>query len=295
VGASIPPASERLARFLDAWARVRPVALQVQNEGLPSLPSRELVEGPSLSLRLGAGMGSGIPGAAPGLTLWADTAIRKDSGHALDAEPVLYFAHLRGALTKSLDTSSLPYLDASLSPVGVRASDWLNATEAEALVLQLARREPQDEQWVIRVGALHGMLRATPGWWKSPGEHGLFMELSAQLLGYKHLRHRSDRPILHALHLLEGGLRLGTRVEPERGAVLTLDAHALADLNFAWPTGATVVQSDIELGGGGALLFRAQGIEPFFHAGWLANRETGPDAILLSALRLRGGVMLTLF
>ena len=69
VGAPVVSQQRRLAYFLEAWARLRPARLQVD---APPLPSVAKASGPSLALRLGAGMSSARPGTPPALGLFVE-------------------------------------------------------------------------------------------------------------------------------------------------------------------------------------------------------------------------------
>ncbi|MBW2456863.1 MAG: membrane dipeptidase [Deltaproteobacteria bacterium] len=295
VGAPVPPLSESLAYYLDAWSRVRPVALAVGPEP-PPLPSRDEVEGPGLQLRVGAGMGSGATtGAPPGLVLRLEGLVLKDLAHPIDYEPYVYFLDSELDLTQSLEDDGVPHLRARLSAVGMRATTQDTRVFAEALAAVARRHEPLDQALVLQLSAVRGAARLMPGFGKLLGHHNLFVQLSADALGYKHIGHFSDRPTLHGVHFIGGGLTLGATFYPEPDVALTFAGGLDADVNLTFPESEPAYQSDLELHGRLALDFIPSGVEPFFGLSWLANRESQAEDDWITAMRLHGGVLVDLF
>ncbi len=295
VGAPVPPQSESLTYYLDAWSRVRPVTLALGPEP-PPLPSREEVEGPGLELRIGAGMGSGATGdAAPGLVLRLEGRILKDLDHGIDYEPYVYFLGGELDLTKSLEDDGVPHLRARLSAAGARAAAGDTRVFAEALAAVARRHEPLDQALVLQLSAVRGAARVVPGFGKLRGHHNLFVELSADALGYKHIGHFSDRPTLNGVHFIGGGLTLGATFYPEPNVALALAGGLDADVNLTFPESEPAYQSDLELHTRLALDFIPSGVEPFLGLSWLTNRESQAEDDWLTATRLHGGVLVDLF
>jgi hypothetical protein len=294
VGAPVPPLSTTLDHFLQTWSQVRPVALPAASD-LPSLPPRDEVEGPGLELRIGAGMGTGSTGRPPGLVLRFQGMVFKDVAEPIGAEPYVYFARSALDLTKTLDDDGVPHLEGRLSAVGVGADQLDTRLFAEALAAVARRHEPLDQALVLQLSAVRGSARVMPGIGKLLGHHNLFIELSADALGYKHIGHFSDLPALHGVHFIGGGLALGATIYPEPDIRLSLRGGIAGDVNLTFPDSEPAYQSDIELHAGLALRFVPSGVEPFFGTSWLANRESQAEDFWLTATTLQGGVLIDLF
>ncbi|RLB47570.1 MAG: hypothetical protein DRI90_26180, partial [Deltaproteobacteria bacterium] len=294
VGAPVPPLSATLAYFLDAWARVRPVAL-TPGPDLPVLPPRDEVQGPGLKLRLGAGMGSANANRPPGLVLKLEGMILKDVAELIEAEPHVYFARSELDLTKALQDDDVPHLQARFSAMGMRADQLDTRLFAEGLAALVRRHEPLDRALVVQLSAVRGSARVMPGIGKLLGHHNLFIELSADALGYKRIGHFSELPALHGVHFIGGGLALGATVYPEPDISLSLTGRVAADVNLTFPESDPAYQSDIELHAGLALRFVPSGVQPFFGTSWLANRESQAENFWLTTTRLQGGVLVDLF
>ena len=240
-------------------------------------------------------MGSGNPDRPSGLVLKLEGMILKDVGAAIESEPYLYFARSELDLTKALGDDGVPHLRARLSAIGMGAAQQDTRLFAEALAAVARRHEPLDQALVLQVSAVRGAARVMPGLGKLLGHHNLFVELSADALGYKHIGHFSELPALHGVHFIGGGLSVGATIYPEPDITLRLAGGLDADVNLTFPASEPAYQSDLELQAGLALRFVPSGVEPFFGVSWLANRESQAEQYWVTTTRLQGGVLVDLF
>jgi hypothetical protein len=289
LGAPVPPLAHTLERFLSTWARVKAVS----SGGDASLPPRDEVTGPALALRLGGGMGTALDD--PGVVLRLQAAIHKDGPPRSDGEPTVYFLRSDVDLTQAVSSDDTPFILARVAGLGVQAAEHDTLARGEGLWLTAARRQPLDQSWLLGVSALRGQVRTMPGILKEPDSFNFWLELGIDALGYKHVAHVSDRPALDGFHLAGGGAHVGFSSAFEEGVKLRLGGGIDADVNLVFVDAETAYQSDLDANVGGSLLFIAQGVEPFFRASFLANRESHGAGWWLTTMRYRGGVMFTLF
>lgn len=297
LGAPVPPHRVTLARFLAAWERVQPVALEARDERgrqLPHLPERQdQARGPSLGFRLGAAMVTGDTDGAAVLPM-AELYIRKDMARDHPVEPMFYLLRARGELAKTFSDERIPYADAALAPVGVVARDGDSLLRGEASHLLLRHHAVLDQALRIRWAAVHGEAQSVIGLWKAPGEHDLFVALRADVLGYERIVHRSAAPSLDGLFLLGGGGGLGASLYPTEGWVIRLQSHVDADLSLllAAPGDGVGYQSDVMVTGGLELGTADRGFTQFVEGRWYATQERWARSLFRDAPHLRAGVRL---
>jgi microsomal dipeptidase-like Zn-dependent dipeptidase len=288
LGAPVPPLRRTVERFLSSWSRVRPLADGARD----ALPARDEMSGPSLHLRLGAGIGSTTQ-RDPGVALWLSSLVRKDRGAATEAEASVYFARIDADATLALEPTELSHFELSAAPLGIVAERHDSRALAEGLPVRLRRHLSIDEALALQPSLLRALARTMPGLWKAPGRHALFIELEADAIGSKHVVYDSGVPILHALHFAGGGLLLGGRAFFERQSYALIEGRAFIDANLALP--AAYIQSDSEIRGRFALGFVEQGVEAFVQASWLGLLDGAEPGRVLTGMRYLGGVTLRIF
>ncbi len=307
LGAPVPPAGAQVQRFIDTWARVHPadVAAAIDPDGaLPLLPSRDEVEGPSIALALGAGVSGGHTRFGDiAVVASADVYLRKDHAADIAVEPIVYFAHASGELHLTPGRGrALPFAEARFAPVGIVTHAYDNVGLAEALRIQLRRNDALAQDAVLEAALLRGVVRTMPGLLKRPGHYNLFVELDADLLGYKYLHHRAAGATaagrthrwgdLHAVYIAGGALLLGATAHP--GEALRISLYGGIGADFSWVTSwstSAAYQSDIDARAGFELGDTDRAFTHFFEAHYLASREVAADdARWLTTPLLRGGI-----
>src|SRR5690606_3298979 len=192
LGAPVPRLRVTARAFLDAWARVTPVAPAAS--AAPPLPPPDAIERPVWPFTLGAGLGTSPLSRMPAIIVGFDSRVTKDTALPADLEPLIYFAHLFADAALAPDEEDVPYARAGLGVFGVRAA-WLDDhAQAEALRALFRRNVALDQRYGVTASALGGRIRTMPGFLKYPGELNLFAELGVDLLGYDFLRHVTARP-----------------------------------------------------------------------------------------------------
>ena len=295
LGAPVPPAGVQLARFIDAWSAVQPrdvTALVDPDGSLPPLPAHDEVQGPSLAVRVGAGVSGGNTGADPGLLLQLDMRLRKDVGSDIEVEPMVYLLHGNAdvSLTPANDVL-LPFAEGSFAPVGVQLRHLDNIALAEALRLRLRRHDALDQKLVIQAALVRGLARWSP--WNAHGERHLFVQLDTELMGYKHLQHlEPTHRDLHAVFIAGGKLLVGASVYPAPALRFSLYGGIGSDFSIitSSPTTSLSYQADIGAVAGLRVGTSDGRFVQFFELHQLANRELHQRSVLLTTPHLRGGV-----
>lgn len=299
LGAPVPPPGAQVRRFIDTWARVerRDVSQRVDPRGtLPPLPSRDDVEGPSLALELGAGLSGGHTRFGdPAVVALADVYVRKDHAADVALEPIVYFLHGSAEVHVTPGRKrAVPFAEGTFAPAGILTRELDNVGLAEALRVRIRRHDALDQDLVVQAALLRGLLRTMPGLLKRPGSHNLFVELDADVLGYKYLHHQSDTPArgdLHAVYIAGGALTLGATVHPIQALRISLYGGIGSD--FSWVTSSSTslaYQSDIDALGGVEVGATDRTFTYFFEAHWLASREVADSERWLTTPLLRGGI-----
>ena len=299
LGAPVPSARAQLARFLDTWERVVPADLDASAaaEGAPvRLPSRVEVAGPSVAFRLSAGMSGGNTRGEPAIVAGIDVHVRKDHGGEIDVEPIVYLIRV-GAdvhVTPGRPPSQrVPFAEGSFAPVGVRVRHHDNLAAAEALRVRVRRHDALDQELVAQVALLRGVVRTMPGLLKRPGRYNLFVQLDADLLGYKHVRHLdAGLHDTHAAYIGGGELMLGLTLNPIETLRLSLYGGIGSDFSIIATsrTSSFSYQSDIDALAGISFGTADRRWSQFFEAHYLANRELHTSDLFLSTPQYRGGV-----
>jgi microsomal dipeptidase-like Zn-dependent dipeptidase len=294
LGAPVPAPGAQLARFIEAWGAVTPrdISGQVDPEGtLPPLPARKDVEGPSLAARIGVGVSGGNTGGEAALLAQIDLSVRKDMASERAVEPIFYLVHLNADVSLVPGRHNiLPYGELRFAPVGVRLNDLDNLLEGEALRARLRRHDALDQAAALQVALFGGVARVMPGILKARGGHNLFLQLEADLLGYKYLHHvdrqRSD---LHAFYAGGAALLFGASVHPVQSLRLSIYSGLGSDISVVTSTASVGYQSDIAARAGSSLGTTDRRFVQFFEARWLASRESKDD-LFHATPHYRGGV-----
>jgi microsomal dipeptidase-like Zn-dependent dipeptidase len=213
------PLRASLERFLMAWGRVRPRPEMEARAALP-LPSRSTVMGPSWAVQASAGVAWGAHDL--GLLLGGDLRLRKDSGVPLDAEPVVYLAHVRGEGVVAPRGEETPYFVVSFAPAGIVAASGGDLVEGEVLPMSIKRQAALDQDLSMRFELLRGRVRTTPSALTVEGAHAFYAELAVELLGYQLWRHIEAQDDLHGVVLGGGSLRVGSVLGAHNGLSVSL-------------------------------------------------------------------------
>jgi hypothetical protein len=239
LGAPRAPLRATLDRFLSAWERVRPAPGAELGE---ALPSRSVVMGPSLAVEALGGV-SGT-GQRLGALFGADIRFRKDTGIPLDAEPVVYLAHVRIEGTLALDEvtpggaslrgggQDVPHVELSLAPAGIVAQSGVDLVEGEILPVSIGRRTALDQDMALRVELLRGRLRTTPAALELPDIHAFFIELAVDVLGYQMWQRLHAGDALHGVVLAGASARVGSVLGAPGGLSLSIYGGGGADLTW---------------------------------------------------------------
>ena len=293
LGAKIPAAADNLRRYTQTWARVVAAAGPDEDadQGLPPLPPRSRMAGPSLAAEIGLGLGGGDP-AGPSLWTEVDLAIRKDAGGRLEAEPVVRLLHLtaKGAFDPSRGEVAIGEL--RFSPIGIEASSRQGALGGEALRLRLARNDALDQRLSARAAALGGLLRTTPDALSAGDLLATFVTLEADALGYGYLAHRTGLSDLHGIYLGSGRLLLGASLFPANEVELRLVGGAGAGFSLVTSAPQVGYQADLDAFGGLELGVADRRFVHFLEAHLLANGEGHEVDRWLTAPQFRGGFRL---
>jgi hypothetical protein len=293
LGAPVPKRGAALERFLQAWERAEQSRLSPPfGSELPELHERRDARGPGGELRVGAGIGT-AEGGQPGVGLWLEGRVLKDSATAVPSEPLVYFVDSRLHVTHALD-GDVPYVELRTAGLGIGAERLDNRAYLEAPVIRISRRVPLDEAWRLRAASLSGGAGAM--FLQSPERQHLFAALSTELLGYEHLDYRSDSAAVNGLYLAGATGRLGFMLYASDDAALRLEGTASTALTLFFPSADATVATltDVDLGGGGSIVLSSSGVELFLRSGWQWSRDDD-DGRSRSAMRTAGGVLLTLF
>jgi microsomal dipeptidase-like Zn-dependent dipeptidase len=286
LGAPRAPLRASLERFLSAWGQVQP---RPNTSAAGSLPSRSSVMGPSWAVEAVAGVAGSTHDI--GLLAGADIRSRKDSGIALDAEPIVYLTHIRIEGTMTGRDGDPPYLAFSLAPAGIVAASGGDLVEGELLPMSMRRRVALDQDLAMRIELLRGRLRTTPAALELPGVHALYAELAVDLLGYQWWRHLSARDDLHGIVVAGASLQLGSVFGAHEGFSVSLYGGGGSDLTLlpSPPGGAGYLSQMFALSG---VRVAQQGGQFFqgFEAQLLTVRESHPAPRWLSTPHYRGFV-----
>jgi membrane dipeptidase len=290
LGAGVPPHDRAIERFLAAWSRVRPVALEGDAPPLPR--RRSEVAGPSVRWRIGAGLSFGDDGEVPGALLQAELFVVKDARAPYGATPVVTFGHLTAEVTKAVEDDDVPYADVRLAPIGMDARWYDDHARGEALEVVLRRWPALDHHVSVRLAALSGAVRAMPGVMKSPGVHQLYVELGASVLGYRGIRHVDPvRADVHGVYMAGAALLLGMALYPGPELRVALFGGGDADVTLL-AAAAEGVAHAADLGArAGVEIGTADGaFVQSFEARLGASRELAEVDVLWWTPRFTGGI-----
>jgi len=302
LGAPVPALRQQLERFLQAWAKVRPVSLPTSN-GAKALPShRTAVAGPGVTLDLMLGATSNAPAfdsdccALPGLLVGLDFAVLKDIANKLPVEPMFLLAPLAAQASVVFDEPArLVHFEAHVAPAGVEASDGDNRVFGQLLRLGVERHEPIDEALRLELSAIAGGARLTPGLVRSAGRYNTYLQLQLELIGYKSIEHLSERLTRRGFRVGLADLELGVSLYPDPALPWTLFAAAGADLMLG-PDEADelATASDIVLRTGLHARLCTE-LTAFALGRWRGAHEGGFQRAWHDDLSFAGGLRLTLF